>query len=341
MSRMRSGLPLVCLLLAGALSVPASAKQVRHYVFFGMDRERIHDTTPFLASKRFEGAQIAYSWRQLEPEKDAYDFGLIREDLAFLESKGKRLFVQLQDVTFSPSRKNVPPYLLADPKYNGGVAEQYAVDGDDDARATLEGWMARRWDPAVQERLHKLFAALGKEFDGRIEGINLAESSAGFGETGRLYPKGFTPEIYRDAIVANMAALKRAFPKSVVIQYANFMPGEWRPTDDKGYLRAVYTAARRLGVGVGGPDLLPHRPGQLGSSYPLIHEAAANVPVGIAVQDGNYADRDPKTGRRVTVSELVEFASGYLGADYIFWCTEEPYFEKSVVPFVERRKPRA
>ena len=36
--------------------------------------------------------------------------------------------------------------------------------------------MARRWDPAVQERLHKLFAALGKEFDGRIAGINLAET---------------------------------------------------------------------------------------------------------------------------------------------------------------------
>ena len=69
-------------------------------------------------------------------------------------------------------------------------------------------------------------------------------------------------------IITNMKALKRAFPKSVAMQYANFMPGEWRPTQDKGYLRVVYRAAKELRVGVGGPDLLPYRPGQLKSSYP-------------------------------------------------------------------------
>jgi hypothetical protein len=67
-----------------------------------------------------------------------------------------------------------------------------------------------------------------------------------------------------------MKALKHAFPKSAVIQYANFMPGEWLPGDDKGYLRTVYKEARALGVGVGGPDLLPFRPGQNNHSYPLI-----------------------------------------------------------------------
>ncbi len=91
-------------------------------------------------------------------------------------------------------------------------------------------------------------------------------------------------------IITNMKALKQAFPKSVAMQYANFMPGEWRPTEDKGYLRAVYKAAKELRVGVGGPDLQPYRHGQLKSSYPLIREAAGIVPIGIAVQDGNYED---------------------------------------------------
>ena len=36
--------------------------------------------------------------------------------------------------------------------------------------------MARRWDPPVQERFHKLLLALGKEFDGKVEGINLPET---------------------------------------------------------------------------------------------------------------------------------------------------------------------
>jgi hypothetical protein len=314
------------------------ARPLRHYVFFGQDREKIREASEFLETKVLEGAQVAYSWRQLEPQKDKYDFSLIREDLTFLTSKGKKLFVQLQDVTFSESRINVPRYLLSDPHYNGGVDKQYRVKDNDEEHAAVEGWMARRWDPAVQERFHKLLSALGKEFDGRIEGINFAETSAGYSVSGRLFPKGFSFEIYRDAIITNMRALKRAFPKSVVIQYANFMPGEWRPTEDKGYLRAVYKAARELRVGVGGPDLLPFRRGQLKSSYPLIREAAGIVPVGIAVQDGNYEDQNPKTGERITIAELLKFATEYLHADYIFWCTQEPYYSGQLIPFLKRVK---
>jgi hypothetical protein len=179
---------------------------------------------------------------------------------------------------------------------------------------------------------------LGKEFDGRVEGINFAETSLGFGESGRLFPKGFSFEIYRDAIITNMKALKKAFPKSVVMQYANFMPGEWRPTNDKGYLRAVYQAAKELKVGVGGPDLLPNRPGQLKNSYPLIRDAAGRVPTGIAVQDGNYGDENPENGKRITIPELLAFATTYLKVDYIFWCTQEPYYSRQLLPFFKRVK---
>jgi len=62
----------------------------------------------------------------------------------------------------------------------------------------------------------------------------------------RAVSKDFTFENYRDGIIANMAALKEAFPKSVVLVYANFMPGETLPNEDKDYLRAVYEAARKL-----------------------------------------------------------------------------------------------
>src|SRR5947207_15646622 len=46
-----------------------SAKPLHHYVFFGMDREKINDKL-FLENEIFEGAQVAYSWNQLEPGKD-------------------------------------------------------------------------------------------------------------------------------------------------------------------------------------------------------------------------------------------------------------------------------
>ena len=77
-----------------------------------------------------------------------------------------------------------------------------------------------------------------------------------------------------------MKALRRAFPKSVVMQYANFMPGEWLPGEDRGHLRAVYKAAKGLKVGVGGPDPLPFRRGQLNHSYPLIRDASGVRPHG-------------------------------------------------------------
>ena len=323
--------------LAFLPSSVVGAQSVHHYIFFGQDREKIRHDPAFLSIRRIEGAQIAYTWRSLEPEKDRYDFSAVRSDLAFLGSHDKRLFIQLQDVSFSESRINVPSYLLTDPEYNGGAARQYGWEEGDEEHAVVEGWAARRWDPAVQRRLYKLLDTLGKEFDGRIAGINFAESSVGFGVSGRLFPKGFSFEIYRDAIIANMKALKRAFPKSVAMQYANFMPGEWRPAEDKGYLRAVYAAAKESDVGVGGPDLLPFRPGQLGSSYPLIREVAGSVPTGIAVQDGNYGDVDRKTGKRKSIAELLQFATEYLKIDYIFWSTEEPYYATELIPFFRAR----
>ena len=326
-------LALFCLFFIGVCGGNACAQGIRHYVFFDLERERIHDKT-FLATKAFAGAQLKYTWRELEPKEGEYDFSAIRKDLAFLTSQGKRLFVQLQEVTFAPSLIYVPKYVRDEARYHGGADKQYNIEGEDEAHATTQGWVARRWDKAVQARFHKLLAALGKAFDGKIEGINLPETAVDFGETGRLYPKGFTPALYRDAVLTNMAALKRAFPKSVTMQYANFMPGEWLPDSDKGYLRSVYQRARALKVGVGGPDMLPYRPGQMKHSYPLLRAAHGSVPTGIAVQEGNYDANNPRTGQTLTIASLLEFGTDYLKVDYIFWCTQEPFYSQNLIPFL-------
>ena len=305
------------LLFPGGLSVAA----VHHYVFFNRDRERISDAA-FLETKALEGAQLKYVWRELEPRKDEYAFGDIEHDLAFLHSKGKKLFIQLQDVSFDADIRPFPRYLLDDPAYHGGADPQVG-----EANVPC-GWVARRWDPAVQERFHRLLLALGKEFDGRVDGINLPETAIDLASTERLWPKGFTPEIYCDAVLTNLAVLKRAFPRSVTIQYANFMPG------DRRYLERVFRGARELKVGLGGPDNLPYQPYQMENSYLLIRRCAGRVPTGIAVQDGNYEHRNPKTGRPVTIADLVDFASGYLKVDYVFWCTQEPYYSGQLLPFL-------
>ena len=91
---------------------PLGADEINHFVYFARDREAIHDH-PFLQNPRFQGAQIMYSWRQLEPARGEYDFSVIRDDCKYLAAHGKRLFVQLQDATFMNSNVGVPDYLLA------------------------------------------------------------------------------------------------------------------------------------------------------------------------------------------------------------------------------------
>jgi hypothetical protein len=324
----QSGCCLVAILTCAA---GARAAGVHHYVFFNRDRERIADAA-FLSIKALEGAQLKYTWRELERQEGQYDFGDIRRDLSFLQSKGKKLFVQVQDASFDTNIVTIPRYLLKDARYHGGADLQYNIEGDNEQRATPQGWVARRWDSAVQERFHQLLLALGRQFDGQIEGINLAETAVDFGESGKLFPKGFTPDIYRDAVLTNMEVLKRAFPRSVAMQYANFMPG------GQPYLQSVYRWAKELKVGVGGPDLLPHKPGQMSGCYPLIRECAGVVPSGIAVQDGNYEHRNPKTGRQGSVPELVDFATQYLRVNYIFWCTQEPYYSQKLLPFLQAQR---
>ncbi|HUP89371.1 MAG TPA: hypothetical protein VM100_08475 [Longimicrobiales bacterium] len=299
-----------------------------HYVYFNLDRARIRDAS-FLATTAIEGAQIKYTWRQLEPEAGVYDFSAIREDLQFLTDHKKKLFIQLQDVSFDSARINVPTYLLTDPQYHGGIAPQRENESSRNA-----GWAARRWDVAVQRRMHLLYQALGKEFDGKIEGITLPETSLVFGDDTVPRPEGFNNARYRDAVIENMTAFKRAFPKSVAMQYLNFMPGKWDNGEGTGYLREVFEAAERIGIAVGGPDLMPYKAGQMRNSYPLLR-ASKGTRKGLAVQDGNLEHINPRTKARVTLNEILEFATDYLGLYYIFWQNEEPSYTNKVLPLLQ------
>ena len=313
------------------------ARAQRHYVFFNLDRQRIREPA-FLETDAFEGAQLKYTWRELEPEKDKYDVDLILRDLAFLRSRDRKLFIQLQDVSFVEKRVNVPEYLRTDPKYGGGAEMMLEFTDESETQTIFEAWVARRWDPAVQERFAKLLKALGRALDGKIEGINLPETSIGFSARGRRQPEGYTYEAYRDSVKANMKAARDAFERSIVLQYANFMPGEWLPHDDGGYLKSVYAYAAKIGVAVGGPDLLPHRRGQLNHSYPLIRSRPDSQIAGVAVQWGNYDQKVPGTGTGISIDELHAFARDDLRLDYVFWGTQEPYYSKGVVPYLRKLK---
>ena len=303
---------------------PIKKDSIQHFVYFAKDRELIKDH-PLLSHPMFEGAQIMYSWRDFEPEKGKHDFSILKQDYEYLKSYRKKLFIQLQDVTFNPKYKAVPDYLLT-AQYDGGVVLQY---NDDESPG---GWVAKRWNKKVRERFALLFQALGKEFDGKIEGINLQETSIGVRDS------SFSELDYITGLKENMLALKKAFPTSTTMIYANFTPGEWLPGNDKGYLRGIYQYGEEIGVGLGGPDLMVTRKGQLNHILALMHEGNYTVPLGIAVQDGNYigetgdiVDEKKKKEHNNIVPLLHGFAKDFLKINYMFWSNQEPYFKEDVL----------
>lgn len=314
----------------GSLTAQA-ATPPSNFVYFGRDHERMAESR-FLDHPQVAGAQLKYTWRELEPERDQYEFAPIREQLTLLQRHDKRLFIQISDVSFS-ERALVPDYLLSDPAFHGGAARKY-----EGRTGVFDGWVARRWDAAVRARFARLLEALAQEFDGSIEGVNLPETAIGF-ENPEFHPPGFTFDAYAAGVLATLTDARKMFTRSCVIVYANFMPGEQLPAVDRGYLRSIYELAERIGAGVGGPDLLPNRQGQRVNSLPMIASRGPDVVAGMAVQDGNLADIDPSTGKPITVDALYRYAVDVLRLEYIFWGIEEPYYSRDVLPYL-RRLPR-
>lgn len=312
---------------------PITKDSIQHFVYFSRNREMIIDH-PLLSHPMFKGAQIMYSWKDFEPQKGQYDFSILKKDYEYLKKYDKRIFVQLQDVTFNPANKAIPEYLFTD-EYEGGATLQYNDEGK------AEGWVAKRWNKKVRERFALLLQALGKEFDGKIEGINLQETAIGVSSK---TDSGFSEQGYMNGLKENMLALKKSFRSSTTMIYANFIPGEWLPWNDKGYLRNIYQYGEEIGVGLGGPDLMVTRKGQLNHALALMHERHYTVPIGIAVQDGNYIgktgadagynefDDKGSNSRKNIVPLLHGFAKDFLRVKYMFWANQEPYFKKDLMP---------
>lgn len=316
---------LILMVVASSAAAQGAPSAPKNFVYFGNDRERINDPA-FLNNPAIAGAQLWFTWKELEPARDRYELQPVLDAVALLEKHGKRLFIQLQDVSFSENVL-VPDYLRRDPEFNGGADRKFEQVGDNADSATFDGWVARRWDPNVLARFARLLEAMGQALDGRIEGVNTAETAIGY-QSRRFHPTGFTFESYAAGIKELMTAGRRALPRSQFIVYANFMPGGVQ------YLDAIYKHADSIGVGVGGPDLRPHRWAQRNNSLPRIAARTRGTIAGLAVQDGNLADTNRTTGKRVTVEELYRYAVDQLRLDYIFWGSEEPYYSSEVLPFL-------
>lgn len=311
---------LACLLFAAA---PASAQELRHFIYLGSDE--LASETALLDRPEIAGAQVIYSWRELESARGEYDFSRIERDLALVEARGKQLFLQLQDRFFSAGARNLPDYLLTAPEYGGGLARQ--IDNPGEGKPVAAGWVARQWDPEVRARFQALIAALAGRFDGRLLGINLPETAAGIDPAAP--PPGFSCDGYFDAAVENAAYARSAFRQSAVVQYVNFWPCEWN--DDRGYMSRFFALAAEKGIGAGGPDIVPWRRGQMKNSYPFFNRYRGKLPlIAMAVQEPTLTYTNPETGKPFTRAEFEAFATDYLGVGIIFWSKETPWLREGL-----------
>lgn len=312
---------LLCALLLRVIGANAAGAAAQHFLYTSSD-----DLTQLAALERPDigGVQVVYSWKSLEIAKDQYDFSQIETDLKYLDGLHKKLFIQIQDRFFEIQHKNVPRYLLTEPVYAGGLVPQ--VDNPGEGKPEGYGWVAQQWNPAVRERFQRLLAALAGRFDGRVFGINLPESAVGVDiERDR---SGFTCEKYFAAELENIKFARDSFKKSHVVQYANFWPCEW--DNDQKYMSRIFEFAQAHGIGLGGPDIVPYKKGQMKNSYPFFNQYKGRLSlVAMAIQEPTLTYTNPQTGKKFTRDEFVTFAENYLGVDIIFWSTRSPWLQRT------------
>jgi hypothetical protein len=305
---------------AALLSLYAPASALENFLYTG--NGDLPGLQQILERPDIGGAQVVYSWKALEPEEGVYDFSAIERDLAATDALKKKLFIQIQDRFFDVKARNIPAYLQTE-KYGGGLVAQ--VDNAGEGQPQGYGWVALQWNADLRARYQALLAALAKQFDGRIYGVNLPETAIDIDM--KHDATGFSCDAYFEAEMANLAAARAAFQKSQVVQYVNFWPCEWE--NDHDYMGRLFAYAAANKVGLGGPDVIPWRKGQMKNAYPFFHQLKDKLAlVGMAVQEPTLTYKNPKTGQRFTREELAGFAEGYLGADIIFWSAEAPWLKK-------------
>ena len=299
-----------------------AAAAPQNFLFMGAGD--LADNAALIARPDIDGAQVVYSWKSLEGTRGVYDFSRIERDLAFLEQRHKRLFLQIQDRFFEIGDRNVPAYLLEDPVYGGGLAAQVDNPGENEPEG--HGWVAQQWNPEVRKRYQALLRALAQRFDGRVAGVNLPETAVGVDI--KRDRTGFSCDGYFAAELENITFARQAFTKTPVVLYANFWPCEWN--NDRKYMSRTFDLAQARGFGLGGPDIVPWRKGQMSNSYPFFNQYKGRLPlVAMAVQEATLTYTNPKTNKKFTHDEFVDFAENYLGVNIIFWSASAPWLKSA------------
>ncbi len=210
---------------------------------------------------------------------------------------------------------------MSTPFYNNGSVPQ--CDGDDcDNNFEASGWVAQHWNQRVRERFQALLLAMARSLDGKIYGMNFAETSIAVNESAN----GFTCQGYFDAELDNAKFAANIFHRTKIVQYVNFWPCGY--ANENNYLSDSFAFYAQNGVGVGGPDDIPFKPTMEANAYPYMLEYSKKVPLTVvAVQEPDLAAINPNTTQPFTKDEFRSFAENQLGASIMFWATSAAWLQ--------------
>jgi hypothetical protein len=269
-----------------------------HYVTIGRRELRSGVNINAVLGEGVAGIQMRYRWDDLERERDRYDFSQLRRDLDTVAKRGLQLVAVIEDKSFN-GEWPTPAYLHG-----------YTLRGK-------RGYTAKRWDPLVVERMGRLVAALGAEFDchPNFEGIAFQETALSV-EDSVLHASGYTPEAYRDALLRQLRAATASLPRSRVFWYMNFLPGQQE------YIGEIAAQVAGTGVVMGGPDILPDNDALVRRTYPLYERFSRHMKLFGSMQPDSY--RHPRKVAAAdddfwSMEELFVFARDRLHVDYVFW----------------------
>ena len=283
-----------------------------HYVSIG--RAHLRKGVDTALGEGVRRLQLRYRWADLETQQDQYDFSAIERDLAAVARANLQLVVMIEDKSFQ-NESPLPAYLH----------ERYGVESG-------RGYMAKRWDPYVVERMSKLVQAFGRRFDcnPNLEGVAFQETAIGLDPAQRRQ-HGYTPEKYRDALLTTLRNATVSLPRSRVFWYMNFLPAK------QDYIADIASEVAGTGVVMGGPDILPDNQALKHRVYPFYEEFRGRMKLFGSMQNDSY--RHPRGGGKVTgknapvqggmaeagpqgywsMEELYAFARDRLRLNYIFW----------------------
>lgn len=276
--------------------------------------------TELKSTPALRGLQVRFTWPELEPDEDRYDFTGIEKILAELIPLNKHLVILLELKSFNPKTWPVPAYMRNE-KYEYGTFP-FSGFGQD----IMRGHNLKLWNTGVHDRLIALLAELGKRFNGHanFEGIGLPETA--FGQPINMISNRDTDKYY-DNLLSIQREMRHAFPNTLTYQFVNY-PRE--------ILADFVDHMRTIGTGLGGPDIFmddpgltldhPNKPKGIYHYYP---QMSGLIPLTPSVMQANYDNtRHDGKGRVPTIPELLAFGRDRLRANYLFWTRAPGHFQQ-------------